>query len=202
MCYNKLSETYSYYLNGNQKTKVSNGQTTNYVYDSMNRLVRENDTEYTFDDFGNRHTKIDGEITTTYSYDLNNRLTESTEENGDVTTNTKFFYDNNGNQITRATMINQPYSEGVSGDYTVSNVSDNFVALYEYNCYNQLIGVDTDGIVSSCTYSPDGLRHSKTVDGETTTFVYDNVIGDVPVFVIGDVPVFATYSLTTSFYMC
>ncbi len=71
----KLSETYSYYLNGNQKSKVSNGQTTNYVYDSMNRLVRENDTEYTFDDFGNRHTKIDGEITTTYSYDLNNRLT-------------------------------------------------------------------------------------------------------------------------------
>ena len=171
---NKLNESYSYYLNGNQKSKVSNGQTTNYVYDSMNRLVRENDTEYTFDDFGNRHTKIDGEITTTYSYDLNNRLTESVEENGDVTTSNKFFYDNNGNQITRATMINQPYSEGMSGDYTVSNVSDSFVALYEYNCYNQLIGVDTNGVVSSYTYSPDGLRHSKTVDGQTTTFVYNN----------------------------
>lgn len=178
---NKLSETYSYYLNGNQKSKVSNGQTTNYVYDSMNRLVRENDTEYTFDDFGNRLTMSDGEITTTYSYDLNNRLTESIEENGDVTTSNKFFYDNNGNQITKATMVNQPYSEGMSGDYTISNVSDNFVALYEYNCYNQLIGVDTDGIVSSYTYSPDGLRHSKTVDGETTTFVYDvaNVIEEI-----------------------
>jgi len=62
----------------------------------------------------------------------------------------------------------------MSGDYTISNVSDNFVALYEYNCYNQLVGVDTDGTVSSYTYSPDGLRHSKTVGGETTTFVYDN----------------------------
>ncbi len=170
----KLSETYSYYLNGNQKTKISNGQTTNYIYDSMNRLVRENDTEYTFDDFGNRLTMSDGEITTTYSYDLNNRLMESVEENGDVTTSTKFFYDNNGNQITKATMVNQPYSEGMSGDYTISNVSDNFVALYEYNCYNQLIGVDTNGIVSSYTYSPDGLRHSKTVGGNSTTFVYDN----------------------------
>ena len=105
---------------------------------------------------------------------MNNRLTESTEENGGVTTSIKFFYDNNGNQITKATMINQPYTEGMSEDYTISNASDNFVALYEYNCYNQLVGVDTNGVASSYTYSPDGLRHSKTVGGETTTFIYDN----------------------------
>ncbi len=171
---NKLNESYSYYLNGNQKSKVSNGQTTNYTYDSMNRLIRENDTQYSFDDFGNRLTMSDGEITTTYSYDRNNRLTESIEENGDITTSTKFFYDNNGNQITKATMINQPYAEGMSGDYTISKNSNNFVALYEYNCYNQLIEVDTNGIISTYTYSPDGLRHSKTVGGNTITFVYDN----------------------------
>ena len=171
---NKLWEQFTYYLNGNQRSKLSNGHLTSYSYDSMNRLVRENDTEYTFDDFGNRHTKIDGEITTTYSYDLNNRLTESIEENGDVTTSNKFFYDYNGNLITKATMVNQPYSEGMSGDYTISNTSDSFVALYEYNCYNQLVGVDTNGVVSSYAYAPDGLRHSKTVGGNTTTFVYDN----------------------------
>ena len=178
---NKLSETYSYYLNGNQKSKESNGQTTNYMYDSMNRLVSENDTEYAFDDFGNRLTMTVGEITTTYSYDLNNRLTESVEENGDVITSTKFFYDNNGNQITKATMINQPNATGMTGDYTISTVSDNFVALYEYNCYNQLVEIDTNGVVSSYTYSPDGLRHSKTVGGETTTFVYDaaNIIEEI-----------------------
>lgn len=170
----KISEAYSYYLNGNQKSKVSNGQTTNYTYDSMNRLISENDTQYSFDDFGNRLTMSDGGVTTTYSYDLNNRLTESVEENGDVTTSIKFFYDNNGNQITKATMVNQAYTEGMSGDYTISNVSDNFVALYEYNCYNQLVEVDTDGVVSSYAYTPDGLRHSKTVGVETTTFVYDN----------------------------
>ena len=177
----KLSEQYTYYLNGNQKSKTSNGTTTNYEYDKMNRLISENDTDYSFDDFGNRISMTDGTVTTSYTYDLNNRLSESNEVNGDITTNTKFFYDNNGNQITKATMVNQPYTEGMSGDYTISNVSDNFVALYEYNCYNQLVGVDTDGTVSSYTYSPDGLRHSKTVGGETTTFVYDvaNVIEEI-----------------------
>ena len=170
----KLSEQYTYYLNGNQKTKTSNGTTTTYEYDKMNRLVSENDTDYTFDDFGNRISMSDGNVITTYSYDLNNRLLESAEENGDVTTSTKFFYDDNGNQITKAIMINQPYTEGMSGDYTISDSTNNYITLYEYNCYNQLVGVDTNGIVSSYAYAPDGLRHSKTVDGNTTIFVYGN----------------------------
>lgn len=173
-CGDKLNETYSYYLNGNQKSKVSNGQTTNYVYDSMNRLISENNTQYTFDDFGNRLTMSDGETITEYSYDLNNRLTESNEVTGDVTATTKFFYDYNGNQITKAVMVNQPYTEGMSGDYTISDTSSNYIAFYEYNCYNQLVGVDANGIISSYAYSPDGLRHSKTVDGNTITYVYDN----------------------------
>jgi len=170
----KLSEQYTYYLNGNQKSKTSNGTTTVYEYDKMNRLISENDTDYSFDDFGNRISMTNGTVTTSYTYDLNNRLSESNEVNGDITTNTKFFYDNNGNQITKAVMVNQPYAEGMSGDYTISNTSDSFVALYEYNCYNQLVGVDTNGVVSSYAYAPDGLRHSKTVGGNTITFVYDN----------------------------
>lgn len=170
----KLSEQYTYYLNGNQKSKTSNGTATNYEYDKMNRLISENDTDYSFDDFGNRISMTDGTVTTSYTYDLNNRLYESNEVNGDITTNTKFFYDNNGNQITKAVMVNQPYVEGMLGDYTISNTSDSFVALYEYNCYNQLVGVDTNGVVSNYAYAPDGLRHSKTVGDNTITFVYDN----------------------------
>lgn len=170
----KFSEQYTYYLNGNQKTKTSNGITITYEYDKMNRLISENDTDYSFDDFGNRILMTDGTVTTNYTYDLNNRLSESVEVNGDITTNTKFFYDNNGNQITKATMINQPYAEGMSGDYAISDSTNNYIALYEYNCYNQLVGVDTNGVVSSYSYSPDGLRHSKTVGGNTTIFAYDN----------------------------
>lgn len=166
-------ETTTYGLTGQVLSK-QNGNTTNYEYDKMNRLISENDTDYSFDDFGNRISMTNGTVTTSYTYDLNNRLSESNEVNGDITTNTKFFYDNNGNQITKATMVNQPYSEGMSGDYTILNTSDSFVALYEYNCYNQLVGVDTNGVVSSYAYAPDGLRHSKTVGGNTITFVYDN----------------------------
>lgn len=171
---NKLSETYTYYLNGNQKSKTSNGQTTNYAYDSMNRLISENDTHYTFDDFGNRLTMTSGDITTTYSYDLNNRLTESKEVDGTVTTTDKYFYDYNGNQITKATTVNQPNSDGVTGDYSLSDKTDGYIALYEYDCYNRLIGVDTNGVVSSYAYSPDGMRYSKTVGDDTIVFVYDN----------------------------
>ncbi len=171
---NQLNETFSYYLNGNQKSKVSGGITTNYTYDGMNRLVGENDTTYTFDDFGNRLTMTDGDVITSYSYDLNNRLLQSSEVNGEIATTSQYFYDNNGNQITKAVNVNQPYAEGMSGDYTISSESNGYIALYEYNCYNQLVGVDTDGVVSSYAYAPDGMRHSKTVDGITTTFVYDN----------------------------
>ncbi|GEM_PF-5260610 len=84
------------------------------------------------------------------------------------------FYDKNGNQVSKAVMTNKPFGENVTGDYTVSQNSDENIALYEYNCYNQLVGVDTNGIISSYTYAPDGMRASKTVAGNTTNYVYDN----------------------------
>ena len=170
----KLIEQYTYYLNGNQKTKTSNGILTTYEYDGMNRLSKENDTEYSFDDFGNRKSMTSGNTTTNYTYDLNNRLTKSIEKTGDETKTTSMFYDKNGNQVSKAVMTNKPFGENVTGDYTVSQNSDENVALYEYNCYNQLVGVDTNGIISSYTYAPDGMRASKTVAGNTTNYVYDN----------------------------
>ena len=171
---NKLDEQYTYYLNGNQKTKTSNGILTTYEYDGMNRLSKENDTEYLFDDFGNRRSMTAGDSTASYTYDLNNRLTKIVEKNGDETKTTVMFYDKNGNQISRAVMTNKPFGEDVTGDYTVSQNSDENVALYEYNCYNQLVGIDTNGVISSYSYAPDGMRASKTVGGNTTDFVYDN----------------------------
>ena len=170
----KLNEQYTYYLNGNQKTKTSNGTLTTYEYDGMNRLSKENDTEYSFDDFGNRKTMTSDSGTVSYTYDLNNRLTKSVEKTGNETRTTTMFYDKNGNQISKAVITNKPFGENVTGDYIVSQNSDKNVALYEYNCYNQLVGVDMNGNISSYTYAPDGMRASKTVDGNTINFVYDN----------------------------
>ena len=170
----KLNEQYTYCLNGNQKTKTSNGTLTIYEYDGMNRLAKENDTEYSFDDFGNRKSMTSVGSTTDYTYDLNNRLIKSVEKTGDETKTTAVFYDFNGNTIAKSITTNVPFGADVTGDYTVSQNSNENVALYEYNCYNQLAVVDTNGVVSNYTYAPDGMRTSKTVDGKTTNFVYDN----------------------------
>ena len=170
----KLNEQYTYYLNGNQKNKTSNGTLTTYEYDGMNRLSKENDTEYSFDDFGNRKTMTSDSSTVSYTYDLNNRLTKSVEKTGNETRTTTMFYDKNGNQISKAVITNKPLGENVTGDYIVSQNSDKNVALYEYNCYNQLVGVHSNGKISSYTYAPDGMRASKTADGNTINFVYDN----------------------------
>ncbi len=171
----KLTEQYTHYLNGNIKTKTVNGEVTSYRYDGMNRLSKENDTEYFFDDFGNRIAMISDDAAADYEYDLNNRLVKVVEfgDNYDAKTTT-MFYDENGNMVSKAVMTNKRFGENVSGDYTVSKNSDENVALYEYNCYNQLTGVDTRGVMSRYTYSPDGMRASKTVGGNTTAFVYDN----------------------------
>lgn len=170
----KLTEQYTYYLNGNQKSKTSNGETTTYEYDAMNRLVKENNTEYSFDDFGNRASMTSGADTVTYEYDLNNRLTESNEVSGGISKTTNYSYDNNGNQTIKTVMTTKPYSNGASKDYFISGTTNENIALYSYNCYNQLIEADTNGVVSNYSYAPDGLRHSKTVGQNTTTFVYDN----------------------------
>ncbi len=71
-------------------------------------------------------------------------------------------------------MTTKPYSNEASKDYFISGTTNENIALYSYNCYNQLIEADTNGVVSSYSYAPDGLRHSKTVGEDTTTFVYDN----------------------------
>ena len=171
---NKLSEQYTYYLNGNVRTKTSNGVLTTYEYDGMNRLTKENNTEYSFDDFGNRISMVSDGCTANYTYDLNNRLTQCVETTQTETKTTKYFYDYNGNRITKAVMVNKPFGDNAGGDYTISQNSNENVALYEYNCYNQLAGVDTNGVISSYTYAPDGMRFSKTAGDDTTIFVYDN----------------------------
>ena len=177
----KLNEQYTYYLNGNQKDKTSNGVTTTYKYDKMNRLVAEDDTIYTFDDFGNRFSKTNDNTTVGYTYDLNNRLNNSTEVIGDVTNITDYYYDNNGNQIAKSTISIYPFEEGMTGDYQGSDISANSIAIYEYNAYNNLIGVDTNGVVSSYTYDAIGLRNKKNVGNDTLGFIYDgvNIIAEV-----------------------
>jgi len=176
-----LSEEFTYYLNGNQKTKAIGSKITDYSYDNMNRLVAENGTTYTFDDFGNRQTKNDGNSYAEYQYNKNNQLIKEIEENDSIKTNNSYFYDFNGNQISKATTIVKQYEQGVSGEYTAELETNNYVTLYGYNKYNQLISHETDGVLSTYNYNADGLRKSKNVGGTITAFIYDgvNIISEI-----------------------
>ena len=60
------------------------------------------------------------------------------------------------------------------GEYIVSGETDENVALYEYNCYNQLIKSNTNGVEAYYFYLPDGLRLYKYIDGEYIKYAYDN----------------------------
>ena len=51
-------------------------------------------------------------------------------------------------------------------------MNDNVV--YRYNVLNQLSNAKTKDKNVSFTYAADGLRTSKTVNGETTVFVWDD----------------------------
>jgi YD repeat-containing protein len=98
------SHAYTYYLDGNIKTEVVDGDTKTYTYDDLGRLTREvksgvlnaGDIVYTYDVRGNRASRTQGTATTTYTYDANNRLlAETTGASGKV-----YSYDANGNTLT------------------------------------------------------------------------------------------------------
>jgi len=154
---------YTYDNNGNQLTKIENGQTTTYTYDELNRLktalypVFGLET-YTYDNAGNRKSKVLGSKTTTYDYDGNNRLTQSIES-GIITT---YSYDNNGNLL----------EESVNGAKT----------LYTYSGFNKLTEtVKPDGKWLHNEYSAEGLRVSTEENGFRYDFVFDrgNVITEL-----------------------
>ena len=182
--------SYTYYVDGNQKSKtesvagVSKG-TTNYTYDGVNRLVKEqtpdNTYSYQYDIYGNRsQLNITGDetYTTSYTYDKNNRLTNQTKVVSGASEVTDFWYDPNGNQISSMTTT-------VSGIGTpsmgIEPAGGDTNSYSEYDSWNQLTRTMQNGKTTSYTYNGDGLRMSKTVDGVTTSHIWDgtNIAGDV-----------------------
>ena len=169
------SFAYIHYLDANthQTTKQleQTHRTITYTYDLARRLIKETQegdlsltTTYTFDARGNRITKTttrQTNHTTNYTHDLNNRLLSKTITNADNTqATTTFTHDPNGNQLTQTT-----------NDSRQTNT---------YNAFNQLIRFEHDNITAGYTYitaaythRADGLRHNKTINGETTTHIWD-----------------------------
>ena len=164
------SESIEYDRNGNKTVWEQDGKITNYTYDGMNRLqgVQESNgvlTEYEFDSFGNISKEYtltaSGIKTTQYQYDGNNCLLISYDDRS----STRYTYDKSGN------LINKIYE--LSGRETKS--------YYSYDGYNRLSEFVSGDTTAEYSYNPEGLRESKTVNGNYTRFIYDgeDIVGEL-----------------------
>ena len=102
------SYTYTYYLDGNIALKHdSTSDTKEYTYDGVGRLKTESSQygasiTYTYDDSNNRATMTVGGVVTSYNYDKNNRLVAEIKNLNGIKETTRYYYDKNGNQISKA----------------------------------------------------------------------------------------------------
>jgi YD repeat-containing protein len=148
---------YTYFFDGNQRTKTELAGTTTYCYDGLNRLSRtvlHNGTiqEYEFNSNGNRTrltvTSGDGVSITTYTYDANDRIMRRNVDGAAEV----FVYDNNGNMLLR-------YYGGV-------------MVLQTFDLLNRMTTWTNGESSAVYTYNPDNMRRLKTVDGVTTEHIW------------------------------
>jgi YD repeat-containing protein len=146
-----LDMRYGYDSRGNT-TSITNyldrSEDQTFTYDDLNRLETFNgswDTgSFIYDSLGNRKSKKIGGVTTNYNYS-NNRLTSTT--GGEPFT---FDYNNNGDLTS------------FNGD------------VLSYDRLHNLISYKQDGsILAEYEYDGDGMRVTKTSDGKTLVYHYD-----------------------------
>ncbi|UFJ41428.1 hypothetical protein LOK74_02510 [Brevibacillus humidisoli] len=107
-----------------------------------------------YDDFGNIAAVLrDGQVWT-YQYDEIDRIVEEANPGEQVR---EYQYDGLGNR-----------KRQLSGEFPMPTESWE----YEYDALNRLIEAEVDDTEARYTYYPNGLRATKTVEGETTQYVY------------------------------
>lgn len=159
---------YTYDLAGQQLSKSDHtGKVTNYTYDDLGQLLSESQVKnsialsqlgYQYDASFNRSSKTENSSSLDYQYDLNNRLTST--NGGEVNS---FTYADNG------TLLSWNRTELILPDSTVLPAVS---CDYSYDAENKLTSV-TGTNSTTYAYAPNGLRTGKTVDGITTSYVWD-----------------------------
>ena len=168
------SYTYTYYASGSQKTKTAaDGKVTSYVYDGLNRLVQESETDaltqsYTYDARGNRAAMtVTGteSYAVSYTYDANNRLLTEQKTQGLLTDLTTYTYDANGNLLSKTVLAG---SGGAAG------------SIYAYNPLNQLVSATENQRTAAYAYNAQGIRTTKVTFSTRTNYLLDgtNVVGE------------------------
>jgi len=166
------SYDYKYDLRGNQIQKDEGTGTTKYYYDALSRvktvlMPNERVQNYEYDDLDNikeianiQGNKIEE---TSYLYDNDSRLLLQEIQKGTENIQSRFTYDDNGNQLTKDEVIKRNGS-------MVSNKSFN----YWYDGFNQLTRVkDPDDKFVEYSYNGNGLRTKKDFGDKAINYYYD-----------------------------
>lgn len=189
-----ISEYGSEYLLNGQKLKEDSDiagkdgkkseKSATYAYDLLGRIKKETktgskDISYTYDSNNNRKEMKMGNKTTAYKYNKNDKLLRTDTLNTDTEEDSVviYKYDKNGNQLATVNRYEIPSdkkdSTYIDIDVTLGDNRLNENVVNHYNALNQLTQTLTKNYKVSFTYDAEGLRTSKTVNGEKTVFVWD-----------------------------
>jgi RHS repeat-associated protein len=132
---------------------TARGETTNYAYDDLDRLLSASVTtggnqynrSWTYDALGNMQTRVEQGVTTNYSYDPNHK--HAVASAGSAT----YQYDANGSMTNR------------NGD------------ALTYDVENRLTSVTKAGVTTSFAYNGDGTRVKRSVSNAGTTYYIGNI---------------------------
>jgi RHS repeat-associated protein len=133
---------------------TARGETTNYAYDDLNRLLsaivtngpNQYSRSWTYDTLGNITQRVENGATTTYQYNDATSKHAVTHLNNVL----KYAYDANGNMTTR------------DGD------------TLTYDVENRLTSVTKAGVTTSFVYNGDGTRVKRSVSNAGTTYYVGN----------------------------
>ena len=129
-----------------------------------------------------------GNKVTAYKYNKNDELLRTDTLNTDTEKDTVVIYknDRNGNQLATVNRYEIPEEKKgkpyIDIDVTLGSNRLNKNVVNHYNAENQLVRTLTKNYKVSFTYDAEGLRTSKTVNGEKTVYVWD---GDQLVLELG-----------------
>ncbi|MCM1440225.1 MAG: RHS repeat-associated core domain-containing protein, partial [Roseburia sp.] len=185
--------TSEYLLNGQKSEETSSitdkagkrtAKTAAYTYDLLGRITKETktgsrDISYTYDSNNNRKEMTVGNKVTAYRYNKNDELLRTDMLNTDTEEDSVVIqkYDRNGNQLATVSRHEIPEEKKdrpyIDIDVTLGDNRLNENVVNHYNALDQLVQTLTKNYKASFTYDAEGLRTSKTVNGEKTVFVWD-----------------------------
>jgi len=137
--------TYSYDLNGNLSAKIQGGTTTNYTFDSQDRLTSisspSGNYQYQYDGLWNRISKTGSGTTTKFLVDPNGFLPQVIAEmdnGGDILS--YYIYDGTGlvAKITPSGSVYYYHYDGIGNTIAITDSSGYMVNKYAYDEFGNL----------------------------------------------------------------